>query len=277
MCIVSAVHDYGSKLPKDIWTLPDALPTFEDLVKKASEFDRAARQHDCVDPEKLKFLEEVVARRNKEGRKEEAENTEIKRLEGELAARDKALDALAKQAQENLDRAKRSEAALAAATKSNLDLKAEVADEGRRLEVLGEEHVGLILAFARLAVHAGLKVSVCGSGEYFTQVDIELPTGPVRFQVDNVHAPLLAGLPYGISAGKGDYDRPTQAKRLTSAYHPDFPQAPIPEPMTPERVLGILDETPKPDLSDIRFGVPYATPDSIGAVLSGKVQKGVAS
>lgn len=273
MCIVSAVHDYGSKLPQDIWRLPDALPTFEDLVKKAEEFDRAAKQRECVDPEKLKFLEEIIA---KQGQRADAETdaAKIKRLESVIAARDLALEAQTKQAQENLDRAKRSEAALAAATKENLGLKADNAAEGKRLQALEVEHAALIVAYARLAVHAGLKVSACGSGEHFTQLDVALPTGPVRFFIDNIHANLLAGLPYGIGETRGAYDASAQAKRLTYAYHPDFPQTPIPEPMTADRVLEIISEAPPPNLADIRFGVPYATPGSIDSLLTGAGEKG---
>ena len=266
MCIVSMVHDYGSKLPGDTWKNPGALPTFEDIVKKASEFDRLAKQPECFDPEKLKFLEEIIAKQPAERPEDE-----IARLKRAMNDRDAALKELSAQVDDNLQRAKRAEAALAAATKDNLALKDDLKGAEDAALKLREDHDDLILAFTRLAAETGHKVAACGSGEYFTQLDVDLPTGAVRFFVDNDHGPLLAGLPYGISDTKGPIDRETQSLRLTGAYHPDIDQAPIPEPMTPDRVLSILDPTPAPppppllDLSHIRFAVPQAKSHPVDA------------
>ncbi|USN14318.1 hypothetical protein KABACHOK_05050 [Brevundimonas phage vB_BpoS-Kabachok] len=286
MCIVSMVHDYGSKLPQDTWTLPGALPIFDDLVKKANEFDRLAKQPECFDAEKLKFLEEARAKLDEKAAKPPAPpELTPEQYRAAIAQRDRAYEAQAKAAQEiraeadeNLQRAKRAEAALAAATQENLTLKDDLKGANDAALKLREDYDHLIIAYARLASDAGLKVAACGSGEYFTQIDVELPTGLARFYVDNAYAPLLAGLPYGINEPKGPLDRETQALRLTQAYHPEMDQAPIPEPMTPDRVLAILDEpaAPKLDLSHIRFGVPQAKPQAVNAaaLLTGAAKPG---
>lgn len=248
MCIVSMVHDYGAKLPQDTWKLPSALPAFEDIVKRAQEFDRIAKQPHCVDPEKLKFLEEV----------RRANDLPAAPAEPDYKA---LYEAAQKTADENLDRAKRAEAALAATTQRNDQLLVDLHEAAADALKLREDYDHLIIAYARMAAAAGHKVAACGSGEFFTQIDVELPTGTARFCVDNVYGPLLAGLPYGVSDLKGPLDRATQVLRLTQAFNPDFDQAPIPEPMTPEKVLSILEPlapaTRGVDLSNLRFGVPH--------------------
>lgn len=248
MCIVSMIHDYGSKLPQDTWKLPDALPLFDGIVKRAQEFDKAAKQPHCVDPEKLKFLEEV---RRANGLPDAPTEPDYKAL----------YEAAQKTAEESLDRAKRAEAALADATKRALDLKTDLDGALKDIKDLAADFDHLKIGYARMALEAGCKVAASGSGEFYTQIDIELPTGPVRFYIDNVYAPLLAGLPYGLRDYKGAYDRDTQDLRVTGAFHPDIDQTLIPEPMTPEKVLTVLDPTPAApglDLSSISFGVPHA-------------------
>ncbi|UTC29589.1 hypothetical protein BAMBUS_05310 [Brevundimonas phage vB_BpoS-Bambus] len=279
MCIVSMVHDYGAKLPQDTWTLPGALPIFDDLVKKANEFDRLAKQPECFDPEKLKFLEEARAKSAEKTAAPpeltpEQYRAAIAQRDRDYTAQAKAAQAIRVEADENLQRAKRAEAALAAATKENLTLKDDLKGAEAAALKLREDYDHLIIAYARLAADAGLKVAACGSGEYFTQIDVDLPTGLARFYIDNAYAPLLAGLPYGINEPKGLLDRETQALRLTQAYHPEMDQAPIPEPMTPDKVLAILDNpvaAPKLDLSHIRFGVPQtkAQPVNVASLLTG--------
>lgn len=248
MCIVSMVHDYGSKLPQDTWKLPNALPLFDDIVKRATEFDKAAQQPHCEDPEKLKFLEEV---RRANGLPDAPAEPDYKALYEEAQ----------KAADENLERAKRAEAAQAAATQRNDQLLVDLQEAAADALKLREDYDHLIIAYARMAADVGLKVAACGSGEFFTQIDVELPTGTARFFIDNAYAALLAGLPYGISDLKGPLDRETQGLRLTQAFNPDFDQAPIPEPMTAEKVLTILEpamSSPGLDLSSISFGVPHA-------------------
>ncbi|UTC28596.1 hypothetical protein MARCHEWKA_00830 [Brevundimonas phage vB_BpoS-Marchewka] len=274
MCIISMIHDYGSKLPQDTWKNPGALPTFDDIIKKASEFDRLAKQPECFDPEKLKFLEEVRDKLGETPASAETPQAEIERLNRALNDRDAALKELSAQVDDNLQRAKRAEAALAAATKENLTLKDDLKGAEAAALKLREDYDHLTIAYARLAADAGLNVAACGSGEYFTQIDVDLPTGLARFYVDNAYASLLAGLPYGINEPKGLLDRETQALRLTQAYHPEMDQAPIPEPMTPDKVLAILDDpvaAPKLDLSHIRFAVPQtkAQPVNVASLLTG--------
>lgn len=79
MCSVSAVMDYGRMTwpnvvtPGWTWTEPvkpnippaeerDAIRKFMELVEKAKEFDKAADQPHCEDPEKIKLLERIEQR-----------------------------------------------------------------------------------------------------------------------------------------------------------------------------------------------------------------------
>jgi len=58
MCMVSAIHDYGRKLPPLEWT-PDILETFKDALKRAEAYDEKTHQKDCLDPQKAEFLKDV--------------------------------------------------------------------------------------------------------------------------------------------------------------------------------------------------------------------------
>ena len=81
MCVSSMIYDYGRQNPP--WqnpapwpnsfpvTVPSPLPDREaaDAIKKflklledAKEYDRATKQPDCEDPEKSKFMIEVLDR-----------------------------------------------------------------------------------------------------------------------------------------------------------------------------------------------------------------------
>lgn len=256
MCIVSLVHDFGQKLPQDVWTLPGSIPAFEDIVKKAHEFDRVTKQPECFDPEKLKFLEVVKAEQPETDADappaEAAEplQDEIETLKRVVRSQRESLLALVKERDEA--RAER-DAAREKTEASQADLAGALKD----VQDLAAEHDTLKIAYTRMALEGFRRVSVCGSGEFFTQIDIDLPTGPVRFFIDNVQASLLNGLPYGISDFKGAYDHDTQALRLTGAFHPDIDQVLIPEPPSVDRVLAAIEDIAPLDLSDIRFGVPH--------------------
>lgn len=62
MCTVSMIYDYGrQRIPDNVWTAP-ILHEFKGLVKKAEEFDTAAGQPDCVDPEKEAWMKAIEER-----------------------------------------------------------------------------------------------------------------------------------------------------------------------------------------------------------------------
>lgn len=61
MCSVSAVFDYGRRIPTEKWT-GDSLEAFKRIIKQAEQFDEIADQPDCEDPEKSKWLKEVEDR-----------------------------------------------------------------------------------------------------------------------------------------------------------------------------------------------------------------------
>jgi len=83
MCVMSVVMDYGRTTwptvvsptwapvnpisptyapPEQAPAERDAILKFMDLVRKAAEFDKAADQAHCEDPEKIKLLERIEQR-----------------------------------------------------------------------------------------------------------------------------------------------------------------------------------------------------------------------
>lgn len=262
MCIVSLVHDFGQKLPQDVWKLPDALPAFEEIVKRASDFDRITKQPDCFDPEKLKFLEQVKADQPAQAPfppdlTPDQYRAEIARLNKSIEDRMAATREIIAERESLRKELDQTKVLLEESNHRANQNRADVEGALKDVEDLTVEYDNLKIAYTRMALEGFRRVSVCGSGEYFTQIDIDLPTGPVRFFIDNKDAPLLNGLPYGISDFKGAYDHETQALRLTGAFHPDIDQTLIPEPATVDRVLEVIDTMKPVDLSDIRFGVPH--------------------
>lgn len=76
MCITSAILDYG----RHQWPTPNPwvyqpvqplVPSpvdwskFKELLEKAAEFDRVAKQPDCEDPEKVKWFDTMEKRMKK--------------------------------------------------------------------------------------------------------------------------------------------------------------------------------------------------------------------
>lgn len=74
MCAVSMVYDYGrtnppwqnplgpSPMPLPDTQVEDAIKRYLKLIEDAKEYDRATKQPDCEDPEKAKFMKEVLDR-----------------------------------------------------------------------------------------------------------------------------------------------------------------------------------------------------------------------
>lgn len=220
MCVVSMVHDYGrDRIPAPMWEQPGVFRDFTKLVEIAEQFDKTAKQAHCEDPAKTAFMDELRA---KHGAELDKAKSEADALRDEVRSLKRALQVATSDA--------------AAAQEAVFEAQAEH-------EQTKDAYDALKIAYARIAIDAGLKVKVSGSGEYFTAIEIELPTGPVRFHIDNQYADLLAGLPYGL-VEKGALDAETQSLRLTQAFNYDFDQALIPEPVTAEKVLSIFPIEP---------------------------------
>lgn len=60
MCIVSDIHDYGKTIPIDRWTIP-GIEQFKTVIEEAEKFDAANGEPDCVDPEKVKLIDQLAA------------------------------------------------------------------------------------------------------------------------------------------------------------------------------------------------------------------------
>lgn len=247
MCVMSAIHDYGQKLPLPIWDQPFVYPAFEELIKRAQEFDKAADQPHCEDPAKLEFMK---ALREKHGAELAKVKSEADKLRDEVRALKRQL----------------------AVAQADIKVQQEALTEAHaEHEWTKDDYDSLKIAYARIAIDAALKVKVSGAGEWFTAIQIDLPTGPVRFTVDNQYADLLAGLPYGI-VEKGEIDRDTQSLRLTQAFNYDFDQAVIEEPVTPEKVLSLFPLEPAEPviIGDPDSGaIVVPRPNGLGLILTG--------
>ncbi len=65
MCAVSMVYIYGrDNISYEEWTL-DKWNHYQELIRKAEEFDRAAKQPDCEDEEKKKWMKAIEERLNR--------------------------------------------------------------------------------------------------------------------------------------------------------------------------------------------------------------------
>lgn len=58
MCVVSAVIDYGRRIPTEQWDL-GRITEYQELVRKARKFDEMSKQPDCEDKEKAKLLRKL--------------------------------------------------------------------------------------------------------------------------------------------------------------------------------------------------------------------------
>lgn len=59
MCVYSMVIDWASKLPDEYWNRPRSLEAYNDLIKRAAEYDKQTGQPDCEDPAKAEFLKKL--------------------------------------------------------------------------------------------------------------------------------------------------------------------------------------------------------------------------
>lgn len=65
MCVYSMVLDYGRwRVPQNEWNWEN-WQKYQELIRKAEEFDKAAKQPDCEDEEKKKWMNEVEERLRK--------------------------------------------------------------------------------------------------------------------------------------------------------------------------------------------------------------------
>lgn len=64
MCAVSAMYDYGRQLPEQWWR-PQQFYKYQELIKKAEEWDRMANQPDCEDSAKAEWMKAIEERMRK--------------------------------------------------------------------------------------------------------------------------------------------------------------------------------------------------------------------
>lgn len=61
MCAVSAVMDYGMRMPDDFWNR-QTYRQFVQIVDQAKKFDDATGQPHCEDPNKIALLQRIEER-----------------------------------------------------------------------------------------------------------------------------------------------------------------------------------------------------------------------
>lgn len=61
MCVLSQVLDYGKRQPQEYWNASN-FRLFTDMIDLAKKYDTATGQPDCEDPDKSKFLEELMVK-----------------------------------------------------------------------------------------------------------------------------------------------------------------------------------------------------------------------
>lgn len=60
MCVVSAIMDYGHTWPPHYWRHQQRVRDFEELMRKAKEFDTQHGEPDCELDEKQQALKKVA-------------------------------------------------------------------------------------------------------------------------------------------------------------------------------------------------------------------------
>jgi hypothetical protein len=61
MCVVSAIYDYGQRIPPDWWN-QQKLTKYRRLLDDAQRFDEETGQPDCHDINKGEFLQKIMDR-----------------------------------------------------------------------------------------------------------------------------------------------------------------------------------------------------------------------
>lgn len=59
MCIVSAVHEAVGHIPAPLWNW-SMYHEYMRMKKAAEEFDRLAKQPDCIDPAKEQLVKDIL-------------------------------------------------------------------------------------------------------------------------------------------------------------------------------------------------------------------------
>lgn len=60
MCSVSMIMDWGRERPREQWLQPYFIPNFEDLLRKAREYDKQNNEPDCELDEKRQALKKIA-------------------------------------------------------------------------------------------------------------------------------------------------------------------------------------------------------------------------
>lgn len=61
MCMISAVIDYGRRIPVEQWT-PNLWAEFHELLERVRKIDDKLSQPDCEDPDKAAWMRDVEKR-----------------------------------------------------------------------------------------------------------------------------------------------------------------------------------------------------------------------
>lgn len=61
MCVVSYINTYGQQLPIEQWT-QITWREYQELLRKAAEWDKLSGQPDCVDPAKEVWQKKIEER-----------------------------------------------------------------------------------------------------------------------------------------------------------------------------------------------------------------------
>lgn len=81
MCTVSYVGEYGrDRIPANQWN-PEWWQSYQELMRKAAEFDKLTNQPDCVDPVKvdwMKKMEERMAELEKQQKSRKVRRTNVR-------------------------------------------------------------------------------------------------------------------------------------------------------------------------------------------------------
>ena len=79
MCVVSAIYDYGQRMPPEWWDKPK-LGLYQKLIRQAQEFDDETGQPDCEDVTKTHFLQSIIDRLDKLEKNMNAKKTDSRAL-----------------------------------------------------------------------------------------------------------------------------------------------------------------------------------------------------
>lgn len=233
MCVMSALHDYGTFINPDVWRIPGVVDDWSDLIKSAEDFDKKAEQPHCEDPEKvasLKKLQELAellkrpfdvpaaaASDPMQVKLEETQKRLAEALERNLELKAQRAELLIEKdsALVTIERLQAEVVELTAQADGEAEWNAAASERNR----IYTERNRVVALAARMAKDRGLDVAVALEADApgWMVVYIELPTGQVSWHFPAADSAYFDGLPFGARAYDG---HTTQKKyeRVDSAY-----------------------------------------------------------